>query len=357
MPQTNGIPFRSADDYAEYLAELGFTGASLSGGEPLLTFERTVEHLSAIRRRCGDSIHVWLYTNGTLLTPDKCRRLRDAGLDEIRIDIGAIRYNLKKVKVAVGEIPTVTVEIPAVPEDFAVMKDKLYEMADSGVNYLNLHQLRLTPHNFAKINGRGYTFIHGEKVTVMESELTALCTVEYALDQRIPLPVNYCSFPYKRRFQRAATRRRAAILAANGHEDVTEMGFIRSLSFCGSKADLKGFLGENVKHEVDRSFQMTEQDGAEILFSSLFYPQLSGKEGLYSVTYYEAALSANISNSGERVITLPSGTSIAVIRQPVYGPFNLGHEEVRAILNGDELAMPGGLLDYEKIPTGLAEYF
>jgi uncharacterized protein len=68
VPQTNGIPFASADDYGDYLASLGFTGASLSGGEPLLTMERTIGYLAAIRRRCGDGIHIWLYSNGTLLT-------------------------------------------------------------------------------------------------------------------------------------------------------------------------------------------------------------------------------------------------------------------------------------------------
>ena len=91
----------------------------------MLTPDLTLAYLSAVRKRCGDDVHLWLYTNGTLLTTDLCSRLRDAGLNEIRFDLGAVRYNLKKLRLAVGCIPTVTVEIPAVPEDEELLKRKM----------------------------------------------------------------------------------------------------------------------------------------------------------------------------------------------------------------------------------------
>ncbi len=43
-------------------------------------------------------MHVWLYTNGTLATVDILTQLRDAGLDEIRFDIGATDYNLGMIR-------------------------------------------------------------------------------------------------------------------------------------------------------------------------------------------------------------------------------------------------------------------
>jgi pyruvate formate-lyase activating enzyme-like uncharacterized protein len=232
-PVTNGLAFTTPEDYAAYVAALGFSGVSISGGEPLMTPDLTLSYLSAVRKLCGDDIHLWLYTNGTLLTVDLCSRLRDAGLDEIRFDLGAVRYNLKKLRLAVGCIPTVTVEIPAVPEDEDLLKQKMFEMADAGVNHLNLHQMRLTPYNFVSLTERGYTFLHGEKVTVLESELTALRMVRFGLEQEIPLPVNYCSFTYKRRFQHAAARRRAALTICVSGEVVTEAGYLRTLSATG----------------------------------------------------------------------------------------------------------------------------
>jgi uncharacterized protein len=75
-----------------------------------------------------------------------------------------------------------------------------------GINHLHLHQLRLTPHNRSKFKNRPYTFLHGEKVTVLESELTALALIRQASSQRLTLPINYCSFVYKHRYQRTAAR-------------------------------------------------------------------------------------------------------------------------------------------------------
>lgn len=59
-----------------------------------MTPERSIAFVRAIKDRFGPNMHVWLYTNGTLATTDILMKLRDAGLDEIRFDIGAINYNL-----------------------------------------------------------------------------------------------------------------------------------------------------------------------------------------------------------------------------------------------------------------------
>ena len=86
----------------------------------------------------------------------------------------------------------------------------MVDLATVGVKHLNLHQLRLTPHSFERFVGRPYTFLHGERVTILESELTALELLRYARETNLDLPVNYCSFVYKNRYQKAAARRRSA---------------------------------------------------------------------------------------------------------------------------------------------------
>jgi pyruvate formate-lyase activating enzyme-like uncharacterized protein len=305
-PVTNGLAFASPQDYAAYVAALGFSGVSISGGEPLMTPDLTLDYLSAVRKHCGDDLHIWLYTNGTLLTPDLCSRLQDAGLNEIRIDLGAVRYNLKKLRLAVGCIPTVTVEIPAVPEDEGLLRLKMVEMAEAGVNHLNLHQMRLTPYNFGPLTERGYTFLHGEKVTVLESELTALRTVRFGLEQGILLPVNYCSFPYKRRFQHAAARRRAALSVCAPGETVTEPGFLRTTSTTG-------------------------------------------------VSYCEAVLLQNPSyrHPFEKIV-LESGRALYLERRPLSSELELTVAEMTALEAGQP---PEQVARFERIESGLAEYF
>jgi pyruvate formate-lyase activating enzyme-like uncharacterized protein len=305
-PVTNGLAFTNPDEYADYVTALGFSGVSISGGEPLMTPDLTLAYLTAVRKRSGDNVHLWLYTNGTLLTADLCNRLKDAGLDEIRFDLGAVRYNLKKLRLAVGCIPTVTVEIPAVPEDEELLKLKMVEMAAAGVKHLNLHQMRLTPYNFGPLMERSYTYLHGEKVTLLGSELTALRMVRFGLEQGIRLPVNYCSFAYKRRFQHAASRRRAAMNACVPGEVVTESGYLRTLTPSG-------------------------------------------------VRYYETAL---LQNPSYRYpfdkIVLETGRALYLERRPLTQELELSTQELTALQAGNP---PERIARFELIESGLAEYF
>ena len=227
-PMSGSVPFHRAQDYADYVRLFGFGGASVSGGEPFLDFDKSLAFVQALRRTCDPALHIWLYTNGILVTQDKLEKLAAAGLNEIRFDIGATGYDLKSACQAAGIVATVTVEIPAVPEEGARLEAMLPELTAAGVSHLNLHQLRLTPHNARHLLERDYTYIHGPKVTVLESELCALRLVACAAERKLDLAVNYCSFVYKHRFQAAASRKRfGAILLENG-EILTENGFIRT---------------------------------------------------------------------------------------------------------------------------------
>lgn len=226
-PMSGSVPFHRAQDYADYVRFFGFGGASISGGEPFLDFEKSLSYVRALRHACGPALHIWLYTNGILATQDKLRLLADAGLDEIRFDIGATAYDLKFASLAAGIVPTVTVEIPAVPEEATRLRSLLPDLWAAGVQHLNLHQLRLTPHNARHLLEREYTYVHGPKVTVLESELCALELVAHAAQSALPLAVNYCSFVYKHRFQAAGSRKRFGLPLLGPDESLTGSGHIR----------------------------------------------------------------------------------------------------------------------------------
>jgi uncharacterized protein len=228
IPATQSLNFETAESYADYINHFGFMGVSFSGGEPLLFFERTLHYLKTIRKMCSPDIYVWMYTNGILATEEKFRLLAEAGLNEVRFDIGATGYRLDKVKLAKGIIPNITIEIPAVPEKRAKLKQLLHEMAEAGVTNLNLHQLRLTKHNAPKLLKHPYTYIPAEQPVVLESELAALELLEYAQKQELPTGINYCSFWFKNRYQAAGFRQRLAYTMNKDESNVTERGFIRT---------------------------------------------------------------------------------------------------------------------------------
>jgi MoaA/NifB/PqqE/SkfB family radical SAM enzyme len=80
------VPFDTMTARLDQLADLGTTIITFSGGEPLLHPE--LDGLIAHVRRRG--IIACLITNGYLLTPDRVRKLNDAGLDHMQISIDNI---------------------------------------------------------------------------------------------------------------------------------------------------------------------------------------------------------------------------------------------------------------------------
>ncbi len=226
-PATQSLTFETAESYAGYINRFGFKGVSFSGGEPLLFFDRTLHYLKTVRKMCSPDLYIWMYTNGILASEEKFRLLAEAGLNEIRFDIGATGYRLDKVKMAKGIIPNITIEIPAIPEKKEKLKQLLPEMIAAGVTNLNLHQLRLTKHNAPKLLQHNYSLIHAEQPVVLGSELAALDILNYARTNNIELGINYCSFYFKNRYQPAGFRRMLAEAIATPGQVITEKGFIR----------------------------------------------------------------------------------------------------------------------------------
>ena len=315
LPTTNAVSFRSPGDYVAYLEQFGFRGMSLSGGEPLLTPGRSLAFLGAAKRHFGDRLHTWLYTNGIMVDENILCRLRDAGLDEIRFYIGAVGYSLEKLRLAVGIIPTVTVEIPAVPEDFELTCQKMNEMAEIGVGYLNLHQLRLTPHNLERFMGRPYTFLHVDKATVLESELTALALLRHSLDEDLALPVNYCSFVYKNRYQRSAARRRSAIYIRKPYETVTSAGYLRTLAVAGDGPGLANLQSRFADRGIDPALWSLTPNGQRMLLAPELLAGIDGRGLKLFVSYAECLIREHASCRHQfKEFRLPSGRKIVVER-------------------------------------------
>lgn len=229
IPSTQLTSFDNPEDYIAYLEYFDFKGSSLSGGEPLLVFDRTLNYITKIKQHFGDKLYLWMYTNGILGSEERFKQLANAGIDEVRFDIGATNYNLNFLKHAQGIIPNLTVEIPAVPEEFEKLIKVIPELINIGVTNLNLHQLRLTNYNAPKLLKRKYTYLHGEQATVLESELTALKLIDFIAENNLNIGVNYCAFHFKNRFQKAGFRKKIASKFLDSNQQLTENGYLRTI--------------------------------------------------------------------------------------------------------------------------------
>ena len=379
VPQTNTVPFADPRDYVDYLKRFGFTGVSMSGGEPLMTCDKTLRYIRMVRRELGDGVHLWMYTNGTLATDERLRALRDAGLNEVRFDIGSLGYRLEPVSLAAGLFDVVTVEIPAIPEDVDLLGEVLPRLKEIGVDYLNLHQLRLTPYNYRHLSKRDYTFLHGPRVTVLESELTALRVMLRTLEKGIDLPVNYCSFIYKHTYQKAAARRRGAEVMRKPHEDLTETGLIRNLSIRGSSEDIGACADRLAGIPEAEELWLLETGKERLRFSASLWGQIDFTRVSLAVRYDITAIIPELSyRCVFKTVDLNERRKIYIERRPLGAETVLQGDEIRrfgqAFLGrepGMEPAERGGspesseeaqgviagLARFETYPEGLADYY
>lgn len=294
-PTTNTLEFKAPHDYADYVRIFDIRGVSFSGGEPFMTLDRVLSFLKTLRAKVSHPLYVWMYTNGLLVTEDKLKMLRDTGLDEIRFDLSANSYRLEALEKAVGIIPCVTVEIPAIPEDLEITRPLLKTLHDAGVHHLNLHQLRCTPFNLPRLMKRNYTFLHGPRVTVLETELAALELIRYALDENIPLAMNYCSFTFRSQFQKAAAMKRNSPIIKAAHEDMTPTGHIRTLSVLGDEHHIRSLHGSLSSQNTDPILWRTTPAFDRLFFNAALWPWMDFTGVRLKVSYSSTSLRPSVS--------------------------------------------------------------
>lgn len=326
IPTTSSVSFDDPYDYVAYLKKFGFKGASISGGEPFMTFDKTLRFIRTIRKEMGDEIYIWMYTNGILAEMEKFRALREAGLNEVRFDLSAIGYKMTPVHEAAGIIDNITVEIPAIPEDYDRVVRLLPDLKSGGVNFLNLHQIRLTDFNHSKLQKRGYTFLHGPKPTVLESELTALKILLYAYKNMTGLPVNYCSYIYRYRFQGRASRIKQTRFFTNPREFITETGLIRNIAVKGKPEKMQEMAGSVFRENGTEKWHQ-QNDGKAIIHESLL-PAALDFDMEISVSYQATKLRNALTYKFPfKTIRLSSEKEVYIERGAVTDEFSLTRAE------------------------------
>ena len=96
MPE-EGVPLKSHDEMLSYeniasvaaaAAKLGFDRVRLTGGEPLV--RRGIEDLVSLLGDIDGLDEIAMTTNASLLTREKARRLKEAGLSRINISLDTL---------------------------------------------------------------------------------------------------------------------------------------------------------------------------------------------------------------------------------------------------------------------------
>ncbi len=211
-----GCPWHDGlSDAVDRYGEDGLAAIGLTGGEPLLVLDDSIEFLEQARERFPHA-HMRMYTSGDLLTEDGARRLRDAGLQEIRFSVKqddpAERQErvLTAMELAKRYIPDVMVEMPIIPGTKQRMQELFDRWAEIGIDGINLLEFCFPFHSWDEFAARGfeirnppfdvmYDYGYSGGLPVAGSEELSLEMMLYGIETGVPFGMHYCSLDNKHR--------------------------------------------------------------------------------------------------------------------------------------------------------------
>ena len=197
------------DEVIEEGKAMRATGTGITGGDPMLDFEKTVEAVKALKAAFGSEHHIHCYTS-IPIKPEQAQALGNAGLDELRfhlLDLSLDRYQ-ESVMAAHQAGICVGVELPAEPDKEEKLLALLDELNDSPVQFLNLNELEITVGNQENMDVRGFNLAGGITAAAAGSAELAIRLKQVA--KNMNFHVKFCTATFKDAGQlRNRFRRRA----------------------------------------------------------------------------------------------------------------------------------------------------
>ena len=219
---------RRVSETSQVLEEGGLMdalGTGITGGDPLLRLERTVESIKTLKKRFGRFHHIHLYTAQT--DGRKIAKVASAGLDEIRFHPMVSQWAslaqssfAKTVKLSKKLGMSVGLELPVIPgrEDELVAAVKFAD--DAGLDFVNLNELEFSETNWRSLRKLDFDVRDDISSGVEGSEKLALNLLRLDAD----VPLHYCSAAFKDGIQLRRRIMRRARNVRRPHEILTEDG-------------------------------------------------------------------------------------------------------------------------------------
>jgi hypothetical protein len=169
------------------------TGIAYVYLEPFMEIEK---YYSVIKKFSDAQIYQHLYTNGTLAAEETLKALGEAGLNEIRFNLGASECSDKVIEMigtAKKYIKNVGIETPMTPEFFEDFLKKKQAILETNLDFINCAELHLNENNIYNYYGENmYISRHGYISPVWSRELT-LKFMKIADEENWDLAVHDCS--------------------------------------------------------------------------------------------------------------------------------------------------------------------
>ena len=169
------------------------TGISYVYLEPFMEIEK---YYGVVRIFHEAGIHQHLYTNGLHANRENLKALAEAGLDEIRFNLGASHCAgrvIENMAIAREYFPQVGIETPMTPEFYAEFLEKKYPIFATGVDFINCAELHLNENNIGNYAGENLYLCRQGYISPIFSRNLTLQFMRIADEEGWPLLVHDCS--------------------------------------------------------------------------------------------------------------------------------------------------------------------
>ncbi len=216
----------STEDVIQEARLMNARGAGITGGDPLMKLERTLEYIRELKKTFGSSFHLHLYTSLNLVTETTLTKLYEAGLDEIRFhfDFDDERF-WQNIKLAKKFSWKVGAEIPCIPTKIAEMK-RVADLIAGHVDFFNLNELERADNEHSKLDEMGFQTVHQYSYATEGSVSAGLEIARYVKEKKYLYSVHICTAKLKENIQLRNRMKREAAQMKRKFDRVDEEGIL-----------------------------------------------------------------------------------------------------------------------------------
>lgn len=256
---------RKIDSIEEAIDEAklcGSKGVGITGGNPLLRMDRTIEYLNALKNEFGSDFHAHLYTTPKFIDENKLKMLKDAGLDEIRLHPSKLFKNaenfemeefLEKLSLCKKYIKDVGIEIPGIPKSEKIILDLAEKADEIGAKFININELEYSETNYLNLKDKKFKEKDDVSSGIFGSEKTALNVIKKFKGK---LVIHYCPSSLKDSVQMKNRLINRAKNVAKPYEEITDEGLL-----------LKGIIIFKKIEEISEIIEILKGNEAEFEIS------------------------------------------------------------------------------------------
>ena len=168
------------------------TGVAYVYLEPFIEIEK---YYGVVRKFREAGIHQHLYTNGIAANRENLRALGEAGLDELRFNLGATNCAdrvIENIAIAKKHIPRVGIETPMTPAFYEAFLQKRERILAAGIDFINCAELHLNPNNIGNYMGENMYITRHGYISPISSHMLTLKFMRIASEQGWNIAVHDC---------------------------------------------------------------------------------------------------------------------------------------------------------------------